>query len=117
MKDYGVFANLVSKWPDRSLSAAAAITLAFMKRSKWQPPEEPCRGSQRDLPLARHNRYCAAFRVRSPHRTDLAGACHGINICDCRRLARSRDKKPTSSTHFITRQKELKRTGNWGETY
>jgi hypothetical protein len=39
MKDYGVFANLVlvAGW---LASAAAAITLAFKKRSKWQPPEE-----------------------------------------------------------------------------
>src|SRR5437016_5409267 len=39
MKDYGVFANLVATAGSLA-SAAAAITLAFMKRSKWQPPEE-----------------------------------------------------------------------------
>lgn len=39
MKDYGVFANVVAVAGSLA-SAAAAITLAFMKRSKWQPPEE-----------------------------------------------------------------------------
>lgn len=39
MKDYGVFANLVAIAGSLA-SAAAAVTLAFMKRSKWQPPEE-----------------------------------------------------------------------------
>jgi hypothetical protein len=39
MKDYGVFANLVAI-AGCLASAAAAITLAFMKRSRWQPPEE-----------------------------------------------------------------------------
>jgi hypothetical protein len=39
MKDYGVFANLVAM-AGCLASAAAAITLAFMKRSRWQPPEE-----------------------------------------------------------------------------
>jgi hypothetical protein len=39
MKDYGVFANLVAIAGSLA-SAAAAITLAFMKRSKWQPPQE-----------------------------------------------------------------------------
>jgi hypothetical protein len=39
MKDYGVFANLVAIAGSLA-STAAAVTLAFMKRSKWQPPEE-----------------------------------------------------------------------------
>jgi hypothetical protein len=39
MKNYGVFANLVAIAGSLA-SAAAAITLAFMKRSKWQPPQE-----------------------------------------------------------------------------
>jgi Na+(H+)/acetate symporter ActP len=39
MKDYGVFANLVVIACSLA-SAATAIRLAFMKRSKWQPPEE-----------------------------------------------------------------------------
>jgi hypothetical protein len=39
MKDYGVFAQLVAIASSLA-SAAAAIRLAFMKRSKWQPPEE-----------------------------------------------------------------------------
>ncbi len=39
MNDYGVFANLVAIAGSLA-SAAAAIRLAFMKRSKWQPPEE-----------------------------------------------------------------------------
>jgi len=39
MNKYGVFANLVTV--SGSLAAAAgAVRLAFMKRSKWQPPEE-----------------------------------------------------------------------------
>jgi predicted PurR-regulated permease PerM len=39
MKDYGVFANLVAVAGSLA-SAAAAIILAFKKRSKWQPPKE-----------------------------------------------------------------------------
>jgi hypothetical protein len=39
MSEYGVFADVVATAGALS-SAAAAITLAFMKRSKWQPPEE-----------------------------------------------------------------------------
>ena len=39
MKDYGVFANIVAIAGSLA-SAAAAIRLAFMKRSNWQPPEE-----------------------------------------------------------------------------
>jgi hypothetical protein len=39
MSDYGVFATAVATAGALS-SAAAAISLAFMKRSKWQPPEE-----------------------------------------------------------------------------
>jgi len=39
VSEYGVFANIVTIAGALS-SAAAAITLAFMKRSKWQPPEE-----------------------------------------------------------------------------
>lgn len=39
MKDYGEFANLVAMAGSLA-SAGAAISLAFMKRSKWQPPEE-----------------------------------------------------------------------------
>jgi predicted RND superfamily exporter protein len=39
VSEYGVFANVVAIAGALS-SAAAAITLAFMKRSKWQPPEE-----------------------------------------------------------------------------
>jgi hypothetical protein len=39
MSQFGVFANIVAT--AGSLSAAAgAISLAFLKRSKWQPPEE-----------------------------------------------------------------------------
>jgi hypothetical protein len=39
MKDFGIFAFLVTIVT--SLAAAAgAIRLAFMKRTKWQPPEE-----------------------------------------------------------------------------
>jgi hypothetical protein len=37
--DYGVFAQIVGIAGSLA-SAAAAIRLAFMKRSKWQPPEE-----------------------------------------------------------------------------
>ncbi|GEM_PF-4367761 len=39
MNDYGVFANLVTVAASLA-SAAAAVRLAFMKRSRWQPPEE-----------------------------------------------------------------------------
>jgi Na+(H+)/acetate symporter ActP len=39
MTDYGVFANIVAIAGSLA-SAAAAIGLAFKKRSKWQPPEE-----------------------------------------------------------------------------
>lgn len=39
MSEYGAFANVVAIAGALS-SAAAATTLAFMKRSKWQPPEE-----------------------------------------------------------------------------
>ena len=39
MSEYGVFADVVAAAGALS-SAAAAITLAFMKRTKWQPPEE-----------------------------------------------------------------------------
>ncbi|QOY90263.1 hypothetical protein [Paludibaculum fermentans] len=39
MNDYGVFANLATVAASLA-SAAAAVRLAFMKRSKWQPPEE-----------------------------------------------------------------------------
>jgi len=37
--DYGVFAQVVAIAGSLA-SAVAAITLAFMKRAKWQPPEE-----------------------------------------------------------------------------
>jgi hypothetical protein len=37
--DYGVFATLVATAGSLA-SAAAAIRLAFMKRSKWQPPDK-----------------------------------------------------------------------------
>ena len=39
MNDYGVFAQIVAI-AGTLASAVAAITLAFMKRAKWQPPEE-----------------------------------------------------------------------------
>jgi hypothetical protein len=39
MSNYGVFAQIVAIAGSLA-SAAAAIRLAFMKRSKWQPPEE-----------------------------------------------------------------------------
>lgn len=39
MNHYGVFAQLVAIAGSLA-SAAAAIRLAFMKRAKWQPPEE-----------------------------------------------------------------------------
>ncbi len=39
MTDYGEFANLVATVTSL-VAAGAAITLAFTKRSKWQPPEE-----------------------------------------------------------------------------
>jgi hypothetical protein len=39
MSDYGVFANIVAT-AGTLAAAAAAITLAFQKRSRWQPPEE-----------------------------------------------------------------------------
>lgn len=39
MKDFGVFAFLVAIVTSLA-AAASAIMLAFMKRAKWQPPEE-----------------------------------------------------------------------------
>jgi hypothetical protein len=39
MNKYGVFANVVTVAASLA-SASAAVRLAFMKRSKWQPPEE-----------------------------------------------------------------------------
>jgi hypothetical protein len=39
MKDYGVFAQIVAIAGSLA-SAVAAITLAFMRRARWQPPEE-----------------------------------------------------------------------------
>lgn len=39
MSKYGVFANLVAVGASLA-SAAGALRLAFMNRSKWQPPEE-----------------------------------------------------------------------------
>jgi hypothetical protein len=39
MSEYGVFANVVATAGSLA-AAAAAITLAFKKRAKWQPPEE-----------------------------------------------------------------------------
>jgi hypothetical protein len=39
MSEYGVFAQIVAI-AGALASAAAAIGLAFMKRAKWQPPEE-----------------------------------------------------------------------------
>lgn len=44
MNEYGVFANIVAVAGSLA-SAVAAIKLAFMKRTKWQPPQE-------DLPEA-----------------------------------------------------------------
>jgi len=39
MSKYGVFANIVAVAASLA-SASGALRLAFMKRSKWQPPEE-----------------------------------------------------------------------------
>jgi hypothetical protein len=39
MSKYGVFGHLVMVGASLA-SAAGALRLAFMKRSKWQPPEE-----------------------------------------------------------------------------
>jgi hypothetical protein len=44
MNKYGVFANLVTVAASLA-SASGAVRLAFMKRSKWQPPEEAVSGA------------------------------------------------------------------------